>query len=156
MDTEELTHRIAPDVVAELVALAWETFLGPSEMIPTDPTAPGEHDDVICSAISIGGPWSATLLLHVSGNLARRATALIIGVEPDELDPADVRDIIGELANIVGGNVKGCVSDADAEWTLSLPVVSDGMQTVPGSRLTFRVGFLCDGEPIGCEIREHA
>jgi chemotaxis protein CheX len=156
MDTDELTQRIPPDVVADLVSTAWQTFVGETDMIPVEATSPAPGANVLCSSIAIGGPWSATLLLHCTSNLARVATATVLGMELDELDPADVRDIIGELANIVGGNVKGFVSDADSEWTLSLPVVSEGIQSVPGSRLATEISFLCQGELIGCQIREHA
>jgi len=132
-----------------------QTFIG-TELVPVDAVGPTEPESVVCSSISIGGPWSATVLFHCSRTLACSGAATVLGMTLDELEEADMLDIIGELANIIGGNVKGFVSDADSEWSLSLPVVSDGMQTVPGSRLATEVAFLCDGELIGCQVREHA
>ncbi len=155
MDTDELTQRIPPEIVADLVSLAWQTFVG-SELIPVETGAPIDPDQMVSSAISIGGPWSATVVLHCSRVLARNGAASVLGMEPAELEDADMLDIVGELANIIGGNVKGFVSDADSEWSLSLPVVSEGMQSVPGSRLATEVAFLCEGETISCEVREHA
>lgn len=155
METDELTQRIPPEVVADLVSMAWNTFVG-SELELIEAVPDVEQRPVMCSSIAIGGPWSATIVMYFTRELAFSGTATVLGMEPDELDPADVRDIIGELANIVGGNIKGFVSDADAEWTLSLPVVSESMQTVPGSRLATEVLFVCDGEFIGCQVREHA
>ena len=153
MDTEELTQRIPPEVVADLVSMAWQTFVG-SELETIEAVPAGEQP-VMCASISIGGPWSATVVLYFSRVIAFSGTATVLGMEPGEVEEADVRDIIGELANIVGGNVKGFVSDADSDWSLSLPVVSDGMLSVPGSRLATEVLFLCDGEFLGCQIREH-
>ena len=155
METDELTRRIPPEVVADLVSMAWQTFVG-SELEMVEAVAAAEHGQVMCSSISIGEAWTATVVLYFSRKIAFSGTATVLGMEPDELDEGDVRDIIGELANIVGGNIKGFVSDADSDWTLSLPVVSDGMQSVPGSRLATEVLFLCDGEFIGCQVREHA
>ncbi len=155
MDTDELTQRIPPEIVADLVSLAWQTFVG-SELIPVETGGTIDADKMVSSAISIGGPWSATVVLHCSRTLARDGAAAVLGMEPLELEDSDVLDIVGELANIIGGNVKGFVSDADSEWSLSLPVVSEGMQSVPGSRLATEVAFLCEGEPISCEVREHA
>jgi chemotaxis protein CheX len=155
METEALTQRIPPEVVADLVSLAWQTFVG-SELVPVEPVQSRDTEAVMCSSISIGGPWSATVVLHFSRELAFAGTATVLGMEVAELEEADVRDILGELANIVGGNVKGFVSDSDSDWSLSLPVVSDGMQSVPGSKLATEVAFLCDGGHIGCQIREHA
>ena len=154
METDELTQRIPPEVVADLVSMAWQTFVG-SELEIVE-AVPAAEQPIMCSSISIGGPWSATVVLYFSRAIAFSGTATVLGMEPDELDEADVRDIIGELANIVGGNVKGFVSDADSDWSLSLPVVSDGMLSVPGSRLATEVLFICDGEFLGCQVREHA
>jgi chemotaxis protein CheX len=156
MDTDELTQRIPPEVVADLVSMAWQTFVGECYMEPIDPLAPADNDTLICSSISIGGPWSATLLLFCTTELASRTTATVLGMEPGEVESADMRDIVGELANIVGGNLKGFVSDGAGDWSLSLPVVSAGMHTVPGSRLATAIAFQCDGQLLGCQIREHA
>lgn len=155
METDQLTQRIPPEVVADLVSLAWQTFVG-TELIPVEPTASSTTEAVMCSSISIGGPWSATVVMHFSRTLAFAGTATVLGMEADEVEEADVRDILGELANIVGGNVKGFVSDDHNDWTLSLPVVSDGFQSVPGSRLATEVVFDCGGARIGCQIREMA
>lgn len=155
MDTDELTQRIPPEIVADLVSLAWQTFVG-TELIPVETGGPVDADQMVSSAISIGGPWAATVVFHCSMTVARIGAATVLGMEPAEMEDSDVLDIVGELANIIGGNVKGFVSDADSEWSLSLPVVSEGMQLVPGSRLATEVAFLCEGEPISCEVREHA
>ena len=156
MDTDELTQRIPPEVIADLVSMAWQTFVGECYMEPVEPEPLLDRADIVCSSISIGGPWSATLLLFCTTELARRTTATLLGIEPDEVETADVHDIVGELANIIGGNIKGFVSDSVGEWSLSLPVVSAGMHTVPGSRLATAIEFMCDGQLLGCQIREHA
>ena len=155
METDELTQRIPPEVVADLVSMAWQTFVG-TELEMIEAVAAADQAPVMCSSISIGGPWSATVVLYFARKIAFSGTATVLGIDADELEEADVHDIIGELANIVGGNIKGFVSDSDSDWTLSLPVVSDGMQSVPRSRLATEVLFLCDGEFIGCQVREHA
>jgi chemotaxis protein CheX len=154
MATSQHALLIPAEVVSELVQLAWQSFFGSElESIEPDPIV---GDDVVCASISIGGPWNATLLLHCARPLARGGTAAMLDIEPAELADADVHDIMGELANIIGGNLKGVVSDGDAAWTLSLPVVSNSLQTVPGSKLAVHVGFLSDGESIGCQVFEHA
>ena len=153
MQTGELTYGAAPEVVAELVSMAWSTFVG-CELGLVD-----EHvssTDVMCSSISISGPWSATLLLYCDRTVAVASTASVLGMDPTEVEQADVRDIMGELANIIGGNLKGAVSDDNTAWKLSLPVVSDGMQTVPGSKLTTELAFIGPWGTIGCQVREHA
>jgi chemotaxis protein CheX len=153
MQTGELTYGAAPEIVAELVSMAWSTFVG-SELAPIDDVVSTDH--VMCSSISIHGPWSATLLLFCDEQVAVASTAAVLGMEIHEVEKADVLDIMGELANIIGGNLKGAVSDDQAAWKLSLPVVSEGMQTVPGSQLTTELGFIGPWGSIGCQVREHA
>ena len=154
MPTEQMEGHVDDAVVAELVGLAWETFVGQ----PLEPESPPPLvGDPLCASISIGGPWSATLILSCSKAAAVHAASLMLGLGADEVEDVDVFDILGEFANIVGGNLKGVISEAtDGEWTLSLPVVSAGMQTVPGSVCALMLGFTCDGEPLSCEVREHA
>jgi chemotaxis protein CheX len=153
MSNDQITCTPSPELVGDLVSLAWSTFVG-TEVFQVESFA--LDGDIVCSSISIGGPWSATVLLFCRRELADRCTSTVLGLEPSELADEDVHDIMGELANIIGGNLKGIVSDPDHTWTLSLPVVSNGMQTVPGSRLVTDLLVLCDGEPLGCHVREHA
>lgn len=153
MQTQFQTDVVSPELIVELVGLAWQTFLG-VDPVPFDGVAL-EHD-LVAASIGIGGPWQATVILTCSRAAAANAAMAALGMSAEELEDADVRDILGELANVVGGNLKGVVSGDEQGWVLSLPVVSDGAQTVPGSRELVRVGFVCDGEPLVCEIREHA
>jgi chemotaxis protein CheX len=149
----ELTHGAAPEVVAELVSMAWRTFVG-DDLGQIDDPVPTEG--AMCASISIHGPWSATLLLFTHRDVAYASTAAVLGMTLAEVTEPDVLDIMGELANIIGGNLKGAVSDDNAGWKLSLPVVSDGMQTVPGSKLSTEIGFIGPWGAIGCQVREHA
>lgn len=153
MQTEEMAAIAAPEVVADLVSMAWGTFID-SPIAPIDEPVTAEH--LVCASISINGPWSATLLLYCDRDVATASTARVLGMEPGDVDRADMLDIMGELANIVGGNLKGAISDDTHAWKLSLPVVSDGMQAVPGSELTTSVSFVGEWGLIGCEVRQHA
>jgi chemotaxis protein CheX len=153
MSTDSLTHAASPEVVSELVALAWSTFVG-SELVPMD--EPSTVEQPVCAAISISGPWSATLLLSCDRTVAVASTASVLGMTEDEVTDADLLDIMGELANIVGGNLKGAISDDQSTWKLSLPVVSTGMQTVPGSKLSIEIGFMGAWGGVNCQLREHA
>jgi two-component system chemotaxis sensor kinase CheA len=72
-------------------------------------------------------------------------TALLAMVE-DELDEALVDDAVGELANIVAGNIKGMLVEA---CKLGLPTVirgSDYRVSVPGTSVVLEAAFECEGE----------
>ena len=64
----------------------------------------------------------------------------------DDLDDLEVADALGELVNIIGGNLK-CLLPEPSQ--LSLPTVSLGaahVVTVPGAGLLKHVELECDGE----------
>jgi flagellar motor switch protein FliN len=58
-------------------------------------------------------------------------TASMLGMERDEVeDEEDVKDVIGELCNIIGGNLKSKLCDAGMFCTLSTPSYTSGSDFV--------------------------
>lgn len=77
----------------------------------------------VVSAVQIVGDWQAAVRLDIDLELARRACANLVGLEPEDLSPQDIRDAAGELANMTGGSVKALCSPTSR---LSLPSVAMG------------------------------
>lgn len=151
MVTDELHDLLTPEVVADLVALTWRTVLD-VDVVPVERV---ELDGPVMSAsIAISGAVELTVVLETHRADVVAAAARVFGLDPDDVGDADVRDAFGELANIVGGNVKGVLSDTDVT-SLSLPVVAEGRQHVTGSRRTLRVCLVCEGRPLVCELHTH-
>ncbi|MCU1368592.1 MAG: hypothetical protein JWN39_4231 [Ilumatobacteraceae bacterium] len=140
------------DTLEELVSLAWTTFIG-SDIVRVDARDIGPQ--VVCASISISGPSCATVLFFADPALARWATSIVLDSPAEDLDDADIHDVLGEIVNIIGGNVKGVVSDGEQEWALSLPVVSNAMQSAPGSRPAALICFVAEAGTMGCQILEH-
>jgi len=141
------------DTLDGLVCLAWSTFIG------DDLTRVETHVidvDVVCSSIAISGPSNATVMFFADVAVARQGTSAVLGIAPDELDDSDIHDVFGGIVNIIGGNLKGVVSDESIDWRLSLPVVSNAMQHAPGGRLAAEVSFLSTSGFVGCQILEHS
>lgn len=152
MQTDNATPWAITDTLDGLVTLAWTTFIG-TDVVRVDSRELG--DRVVCSSISISGPSSATVLFFTDSALAHAGASTVLDIPAGELTDADVHDVMGEIVNIIGGNLKGVVSDEDSEWSLTLPVVSNAMQTSPGARLAAEVHFLTEGGIMGCQIFEH-
>jgi CheY-specific phosphatase CheX len=70
--------------------------------------------------IAIAGSWNAVVETIVTGELASRITCAMFDMTPDELTEEDCSDAIGEVVNIIGGNIKGVVG---GECDLHLPCV---------------------------------
>lgn len=157
MVIDELREALTHDVVGDLVALTWRTVLD-VEVVPVGDVDVSDGDvavDVMSATIAIAGSIDLTVVLEYRRTDVVHAAARVFGLAPEAVADADLRDAFGELANIVGGNVKGVLSDGDGT-SLSLPVVAEGRQRVAGSRLLMRACFDCEGRPLVCELHTHA
>jgi chemotaxis protein CheX len=115
-----MTEPSMHDVVA-LAQEVWASFLGPEE--PLLEGAPiGESAPVISATVSVTGGWAGTISLHVPESLARDVTTSMLGGITD-FEDADVSDAIGELVNVIGGQIKSLMPGPSV---LSLPVVAHG------------------------------
>ena len=83
---------------------------------------PGElPGDVLSSWVDVVGPWTGTVVLTTGRETAADLTRALLGDHaPAELEDEDIADAFGEIANVVGGNVKAALPGPSA---LSLPDV---------------------------------
>lgn len=79
--------------------------------------------DRVTATIQIGGSWRGVVVLEASRNQCCEYAAAMLGSEAPPSVTDDVRDAMGELVNMVGGNLK-CTLAQGAR--LSLPFVIDG------------------------------
>jgi chemotaxis protein CheX len=106
--------------LAEMVDQVWSSYLDPEGINPLLPVdGPGQASEVH-SSVSITGSWHGHIVYASSTAAARHAAAAFMAMEPDEVSQEDVSDVLGELANIVGGNVKAMLPPG---CFLSLPQV---------------------------------
>jgi hypothetical protein len=62
----------------------------------------------VSSWVDVVGPWTGSVVLTCARSTAEElARSLLKEHAPPVLDAEDVEDALGELANVVGGNVKG-------------------------------------------------
>ncbi|MGD8440701.1 MAG: chemotaxis protein CheX [Holophagae bacterium] len=145
-----------PDEAAmrEIVRTVWSTQLGLD--LDPDPDRP----------IPIAGP-SMTAAVHITGDflggvrlaaglpLVRRAAAIMFARPEDRITADDARDTLGELANIVAGNIKALI---DGTSSISLPTIVDGSDYTVSTvdlRASEELGFTLDREPLTVTVFEH-
>ncbi len=109
------------EMLVRAVGSVFITMLGldvfPSE-IPRRPAG-----DLLTSYVRVTGEWNGAVLLECTRQQACRFAGMILSSDaPDKVDDG-VRDVLGELANVIGGNMK-CVMSAAAR--LSMPTVIEG------------------------------
>lgn len=120
---------LSSDDVFSVVEEVWTTFLDAERPIfptprPTSEQAPSTHPEWT-AAVSVTGAWEAAIMVSMSDLLAAEVTERMLGLDAADGQPAtaDVTDALGELVNIIGGNVKSLMP---GPGKLSLPLVAQG------------------------------
>jgi chemotaxis protein CheX len=120
----------------KIIASTQEIF---SSMVMMDVTVDGPPlegsgalRDTITGMIGLAGTHKGVLAIHIPNPVAIAITSSFLGMDVDEIND-DVRDAVGELANMLGGNVKTILSQNGRDIVLSLP------STIAGHEYGFQV-----------------
>ena len=91
--------------------------------LESEETVPQERIKInsnITSMIGLGGGIKGLLAVHCPSSVATRITGAFLGLEIEEIDD-DVKDAIGEIANMVAGNLKTAYSTLNVNIELAIP-----------------------------------
>ena len=138
--------------LAEMVEQVWVSYLDPEGVSPLVPTNDETQPSEVHSSVSITGSWTGHVVYASSAAAARRAAAAFLAMEPDEVSTEDLSDVLGELANIVGGNVKAMLPPGA---TLSLPQVVLAPESAikyPNAERVSGLYGVWEGEPISISM----
>lgn len=114
---------IAGDDILGIAGDLWGSYLG-DDVIPS---VPGLLTPGVTASVSVVGEWNGLVVVATSARGARLVGSVLLEIAEEELGEADLNDAIGELVNIIGGNVKSVLPGPSS---LSLPVVSQGAVTI--------------------------
>ena len=142
------TRPVITDLIDETTVLsiaedAWVALVGDDEIpVPIPQELPGE---VLSAWVDVVGPWTGSVVLTTGRQTAADLCRALLGhYAPELLDDEDVADAFGEIANVVGGNVKATLPGPSG---LSLPSVGNSPAVRnPGD--VCRVDVLWRGEPL--------
>lgn len=148
-----VTHEPALADLESIMNDCWATFLNNIE--PLEPVAPADAAAFGWSAaITVSGGWQALVLMQFSDVAASEVALRMLGMGADETPTQeDLTDSLGELVNVIGGNVKSLMPGPSQ---LSLPLVAQGTvaATVPGRELleSTRLDLVWLGQPVVLSI----
>jgi flagellar motor switch protein FliN len=78
--------------------------------------------------VSFAGDVQGVFIIQVNDDFARTMTAAMLGMEEDEIESKEeVYDVIRELSNIIGGNLKSGFVDVGLQCVLSTPSITNGL-----------------------------
>jgi chemotaxis protein CheX len=155
---------ISAEMLVQIVESVFITMMD-LEVFPGEtPWAPSQEQ--LTSAVHLSGDWNGVLLLECNRWQARQFAGKFLSVDPPETVTDDVRDVLGELANMIGGNMKCALA---AGLSLSMPSVTDGSDygvRICGPAVQDRLAFQCvegpfwvtllamaDGKPMESRLR---
>ena len=128
------------------------SYLDPEGISPLIPTYDENQPSEVHSSVSITGSWTGHVVYASSAAAARRAAAAFLAMDAGAVGPEDLSDVLGELANIVGGNVKAMLP---AGCFLSLPQVvlaPDSATRYPNAERVTGLYGLWEGEPVSISM----
>ena len=114
--------------IVESVTELFDTMLDMEISLADDEIDPGEVDAaLIAGMLSFVGDVGGNFRVQVSEAFARMMTAQMLGMEIDEIESQnEIKDVILEVCNIVGGNLKSGFNDAGLPCVISAPIIATG------------------------------
>ena len=110
--------------------------------------APWHHSgERLTSFVHLTGDWNGAVLLECNRQQACIFAGRILSMDPPETVDDDVRDVLGELANMISGNMKCGMATG---VRLSMPTVMEGSDyelRICGSEVLERLAFDCMAGP---------
>ncbi len=132
--------------ISQFVTDIWSTFLN-MQVSPTDkPFQPEGKDNTLAGCVQITGEWQGTVTLYAPKDLGKKIAASMYALEESEIDEQMVQDVMGEITNMIAGNIKSLLP---TPCSISLPsvAVTDYDLHHPGSEPITAVNFVCDTLP---------
>ncbi|MBZ5725797.1 MAG: chemotaxis protein CheX [Acidobacteriia bacterium] len=144
--------RLPAGDLEQIVGSVFSTMLGTDvEAHETGEPVPG---GLMTAAVYLAGEWQGALLLHCLPRQACEFAGCYLSIPPPSTVTDDVRDVLGELANMIAGNLKG---DLCPGIRISIPSVVDGdgyALRVCGGRPVYRWDFMTGKGPFWLRLVE--
>ncbi len=150
----DVSALIGPEEVLSIAEDVWCSLVGDCEAILRVPDPPAHLPlDAVSAWVLVVGPWSGSLVLTCAPETAMTLTRAVLRAEEDEeFNTSDVADALGELANVVGGNVKSLLSEPSV---LGLPQIGLGVDA-PTGHVVVQLDLTWRGQPVCLSLRSAA
>jgi chemotaxis protein CheX len=129
----------------------WESFTGRRIELAGDQVRP-DGGDVTVGCVTVTGAWQGSVRLACPAPLAQMAASAMFDLPAAQVDDEQVADALGELTNMIGGNLK---SPIPGPSRLSMPTVTVGASStvpMPHAALLSTVSLACEGLPLTVSV----
>ncbi len=83
-------------------------------------------EDRLTSSVDLRGDWNGSVSVECNRRQACQFAGKFLSMDPPDAVDDDVRDVLGELANMIGGNIKSAIA---ADTRLSTPSIFEGIRS---------------------------
>ena len=140
-----MVTEFSTEILTQVVGSVFETMMNLEVANSGMPWIP--RGDCLTSAVQMGGAWNGAFLLECDRREACRFAGRFLSIDPPKSVNDEVISVLGELANMIGGNMK-CVLTRGIR--LSMPSVVDGSDyclRVCGAKVRERLACQCSEGP---------
>ncbi len=117
---------IATSVTDSLIDV-FDMMLSMEMQLADDQTQEITEEGRIVGSVSVAGRVAGVINIEVSDKFSRKMAAAMLDIKEDEIEgDEDIKDVIREMCNIVGGNLKSAFCDAGLICELSPPSFTTG------------------------------
>ena len=104
-DAQPITALLDAGTVQSIADEVWPSLVGDGEAFVPVPVPPPA--ELVSAWVDITGPWTGSVVLTCAPATAEALTESVLMTRPPAVvDDEDVADALGELANVLGGNIK--------------------------------------------------
>lgn len=134
--------------VQSIASDVWQALVGDAAM-PSGGSPQQMPSDALRAWVIIDGPWRGHVQLVCGRGTAAQMAAAVMGGEADQVAAEDVDDVLGELANVVGGAVKSLLPGSAA---LGLPRVEAHDGSGADGLTVLRVDLVWREQPVALTL----
>ncbi len=132
--------------ISQFVTDIWSTFLNLPVSSTDKPFEPEGKNNTLAGCVQITGEWEGTVTLYAPKALGKKIAASRYALDESEIDDNQIQDVLGEITNMITGNIKSLLP---TPCSISLPsvAVTDYDLHHPKSETLTAVNFKSAGLP---------
>jgi len=127
MVTTELSQQIETQLEKATLDVFETMVFMSADVLSKEPPGPIDFGHELVASLGFTGTHTGLIVVLASMSLAKTITANMLGMEEEELEgTGDISDAMGEIANMIAGNVKNRYVEDGSVMDLAVPMVAIG------------------------------
>ena len=115
--------------VSNALADVFDAMLSINLTFPNEASQSNSDGTQIVGSVSFAGKAMGSINLRLNENFARQITAAMLDMDEGEIEgDEEIHDVVGELSNMIGGDLKSRLCDAGLTCELSIPTITSGRE----------------------------